>query len=119
MYKFLLSICLKNTVELNRRSTDFRDDLDVIFDLVHIIKSTEKMSAPPLIYINTVNQTTYKAPQDDRQKGVAIISFEAKLKENNENLWFSSQDSKNYFFIRGESEIKHYPQKAFGLAGLS
>ena len=36
--------CLKITVELNKRSTDF---LDVIFDLVHI-SLTEKMSAPPL-----------------------------------------------------------------------
>ena len=35
--------CLKITVELNKRSTDF---LDVIFDLVHI-SLTEKISAPP------------------------------------------------------------------------
>ena len=35
--------CLKFTVELNRRSTDF---LDVIFDLVHI-SLTDKMSASP------------------------------------------------------------------------
>jgi hypothetical protein len=59
-----------------------------------------------------VNQTTYKAHQEgipkiDRQKGAAIISYEAKLKENIENLWFSSQDSKKYFFIRGELNIGH------------
>ena len=44
--------CLKFTVELNRRSTDF---LDVIFDLVHI-SLTDKMSAsppPPLIFISS------------------------------------------------------------------
>ena len=41
--------CLKITVELNKRSTDF---LDVIFDLVHI-SLTEKMSAPPLIFISS------------------------------------------------------------------
>ena len=58
-----------------------------------------------------MNQTTYNKahqegiPKIDRQKGVAIISFEAKLKENNENLRFSSQDSKKYFFIRGELNI--------------
>ena len=64
------------------------------------------MSAPPSSTW-TVNQTTYKAHQEgipkiDTQKGVAIISYEAKLKENIENLWFSSQDSKKYFFMRGE-----------------